>query len=159
MVNTLNRKPTRVAPVRARRQHLFALRGQRPFGALLHHQTQRDEFVADRVGGELGAAVRQAFERRTLRLAEDEEFLFFGHAVCRRPVIGPQSDLMRCLASPFSAHGVDGFEKCLFACRAVFARVARKLGIAKRRTTRSQIGGKTGKINSRTGPVGRQFRL
>jgi hypothetical protein len=27
----------------------------------------------------LGAAVRQAFERRALRLAEDDEFLFFGH--------------------------------------------------------------------------------
>lgn len=79
--STSNRKPPGVAPVRARRQHLLALRGQCPFGALLDHQTQRDEFVADRVGGELGAAVRQAFERRALRLAEDEELLFFlfGH--------------------------------------------------------------------------------
>lgn len=76
-----NRKPARVPPVRARCQYLLACRGQRPFGALLHDQSQRDEFVADRVGGELGAAVRQAFERRTLRLAEDDEFLFlfFGH--------------------------------------------------------------------------------
>ena len=76
-----NREPARIPPVRARRQHLLALRGQCPFGALFHHQPQRDEFVADRVGGELGAAVRQAFERRTLRLAEDDEFLFFGHLV------------------------------------------------------------------------------
>lgn len=80
--NYLNRKPARIPPVRACRQHLLALRGQRPFGALFDHQPQRDEFVADRVGGELGAAVRQAFERRTLRLAEDEEFLFFGHLGC-----------------------------------------------------------------------------
>lgn len=79
---TLDRKPARVPPVRARRQHLLALRGQRPFGALFHHQPQRHEFVADRVGGELGAAVRQAFERRALRLAEDDEFLFFGHLGC-----------------------------------------------------------------------------
>ena len=48
---------------------------------LLHHQTQRDEFVADGVGRELGAAVREAFEGRALRLAEDQQFLFLfvGH--------------------------------------------------------------------------------
>lgn len=76
-----NRKPARVPAVGARRQHLLALRGQGPFGALLDDQPQRDEFVADRVGGELGAAVRETFEARALRLAEDEEFLFllFGH--------------------------------------------------------------------------------
>lgn len=77
----LNRKPARVAPVRAGREHLLARRGQRPFGALLHDEAQRDEFVADRVGGELGAAVREAFEGRALRLAEDQQFFFFlfGH--------------------------------------------------------------------------------
>lgn len=78
---TSNRKPARVPPVRVRREHLLARRGQRPFGALLDHEAQRDEFVADRVGGELGAAVREALQRRALRLAEDQEFLFFlfGH--------------------------------------------------------------------------------
>lgn len=76
-----NRKPARVAAVRAGREHLLARRGQCPFGALLDDQSQRDEFVADGVGGELGAAVREAFERRALRLAEDQQFFFFlfGH--------------------------------------------------------------------------------
>lgn len=78
---SLNRKPARVPPVRACRQHLLPRRGQRPFGALFDHEAQRDEFVADGVGGELGAAVREAFEGRALRLAEDQQFLFFlfGH--------------------------------------------------------------------------------
>lgn len=78
---TSNRKPARVPPVRPRRQHLLARRGQRPFGALFHDQSQRDEFVADGVGGELGAAVREAFESCALGLAEDEELEFFlvGH--------------------------------------------------------------------------------
>ena len=58
-----------------------------------------DEFVADRVGGELGAAVRQAFERRALRLAEDQEFFFFlfGHFVFRNPVDLPGRDRLRWL--------------------------------------------------------------
>ena len=78
----LNRKPARIPPVRSRRQHLLARRGQRPFRALLHHETQRDEFVADGVGGELGAAVGEAFEGGALGLAEDQQFLFFlvGHS-------------------------------------------------------------------------------
>lgn len=77
----LNRKPARVPPVRPSRQHLLARRGQRPFGALLHDQAQRHEFVADGVGGELGAAVGKAFQRRALGLAEMDEFGFLvGHS-------------------------------------------------------------------------------
>lgn len=76
-----NRKPTRIPPIRACREHLLARRGQRPFGALLDDEAQRDEFVADGVGRELGATVREAFEGRALRLAEDQQFFFFlfGH--------------------------------------------------------------------------------
>lgn len=82
MLSSSNRKPARVAPVRARREHLLARWGQGPFRALLHHETQRGEFVADGVGRELGAAVREAFEGRALGLAEDQQFLFFlvGHS-------------------------------------------------------------------------------
>ena len=80
-ISPSHRKPARVAPVRVRRQHLLARRGQRPLRALFDDEAQRDEFVADRVGGELGAAVREAFEGCALRLAEDQEFLFLlvGH--------------------------------------------------------------------------------
>lgn len=78
----LNRKPTLIPPVRARRQHLLPPRGQRPFGALLGDEAQRDEFVAYGVGRELRAAVRDAFEGGALRLAEDQELFFFlfGHS-------------------------------------------------------------------------------
>lgn len=80
-IDHLNREPARVPPVRSRRQYLLARRGQCPFRALLYHQAQRDEFVADRVAGELGAAVGQALQRRALGLAEDQQFQFLlvGH--------------------------------------------------------------------------------
>src|SRR3546814_7571466 len=70
------------------------LRGQGPFGILLRDETQYDEFVADGIGRQLGAAVGQPFEGRALGLAKDEEFGFFliGHLMalfaicCARPV-------------------------------------------------------------------------
>lgn len=76
-----NRKPARVPPVRPSREHFLTRRGQRPFRALLHDQTQRDEFVADGVARHLRAAVGQALQRRALGLAEDQQFQFFlvGH--------------------------------------------------------------------------------
>lgn len=79
-----NRESPRIPLIRSRRQHLLARRGQRPSGALLRDEAQCDEFVADGVGGELGAAVGETLERRALGLAEDQEFefLLFGH-FCR----------------------------------------------------------------------------
>src|SRR3546814_9374302 len=56
-----NRKSARISPVRVRRQHLLALRGQGPFGILLRDETQYDEFVADGIGRQVGAAVGQTF--------------------------------------------------------------------------------------------------
>src|SRR3546814_17711122 len=70
-------KSARISPVRVRRQHLLALRGQGPFGILLRDETQYDEFVADGIGRQLGAPVGQPFEGRALGLAKDEEFGFF----------------------------------------------------------------------------------
>src|SRR3546814_7724707 len=76
-----NRKSARISPVRVRRQHLLALRGQGPFGILLRDETQYDEFVADGIGRQLGAAVGQPFEGRARGLAKE-----IGRAHVRTPV-------------------------------------------------------------------------
>lgn len=83
LAKVLNRKPPGIPPVRSRREHLLARRGQRPFRALLHDEAEGGEFFAYGVAGELGAAVRYAFEARALGLAEGQQFepgFLVGHA-------------------------------------------------------------------------------